>query len=46
VSQLLIYGQLHPGAALVVGPVLISVPYAAARALTNRVVRLMRRNSG
>ena len=42
VSQLLIYRQVHPGAALVVGPILISVPYAVARALTNRVARLMR----
>lgn len=44
VSQLLIYRELHPGAALVVGPVLISVPYAAARALANRVARRMRRD--
>ena len=43
VAQLLIYGDVHPGAALVVGPVLICVPYSAARALTNRVVRLMHR---
>ena len=46
VSQLLIYREVHPGAALIVGPVLISVPYALARALTNRVVRLARRGSG
>jgi hypothetical protein len=45
-SQLLIYREVHPGAALVVGPVLISVPYAMARALGNRVARLMRRGSG
>ena len=38
-SQLLIYGQVHPGAAVIVGPVLITIPYAVARALTNRVVR-------
>lgn len=44
VAQLLIYGQVHPGAALVVGPVLIGIPYALARALTNRVARLMRRD--
>ena len=43
VSQLLIYGMVHPGAALVVGPVLICLPYAVARALTNRVARLIRR---
>ena len=40
VAQLLIYGQVHPGAALVVGPVLICIPYAVSRALTNRVVRM------
>jgi len=45
VSQALIYKQVHPGAALVIGPVLISIPYAVARALTNRVVRLTRRDS-
>jgi len=46
VSQLLIYGQIHPGAALVLGPVLISIPYAVARALANRVVRLTHGDSG
>ncbi|MGA8054167.1 MAG: hypothetical protein WCA12_09975 [Burkholderiales bacterium] len=46
VAQLLIYGQVHPGAALVVGPVLICIPYGVARALTNRVVRLAKRDSG
>jgi hypothetical protein len=35
-SQALIFREMRPGAALVVGPVLISMPYAAARALTNR----------
>ena len=40
VAQLLIYRQVHPGAALVVGPILVSIPYAVARALTNRVLRL------
>ena len=37
VAQLLIYRQVHPGAALVIGPVLIGMPYSVARALTNRV---------
>jgi len=46
VAQLLIYGQVHPGAALVVGPVLICIPYGVARALTNRVARLAQRDSG
>ena len=39
VAQLIIYRQVHPGAALVVGPVLIGLPYAVSRALTNRVAR-------
>jgi len=46
VSQLLIYHQVHPGAALVLGPVLICLPYSVARALTNRVARLIRRGDG
>jgi hypothetical protein len=46
ISQLLIYRQVHPGAALILGPVLISVPYAVARALSNRVLRLSQRGSG
>jgi len=41
VAQLLIYRRVHPGAALVIGPVLITLPYAMSRALTNRVVRRM-----
>jgi len=36
VSQWLILGASYFGAALVVGPVLIAVPYAVARALANR----------
>ncbi len=39
VAQLLIFRQIHPGAALVVGPVLIGMPYALARALSNRWAR-------
>ena len=46
VAQLLIYGQVPPGAALVIGPVLICIPYAVTRALTNRVTRLARRDRG
>ena len=45
VAQLLIYRQVHPGAALVVGPVLIAIPYAVARTLTTRVVRLTQRDT-
>lgn len=40
VFQWIILGVSHAGAALVVGPVLILVPYAIARALSNRVARL------
>ena len=40
VFQWVILGVSHPGAALVVGPVLIVGPYSVARALSNRVARL------
>ena len=46
VAQLLIYRQVHPGAALVVGPILIGLPYALARAMTGRIAALMQRRSG
>ena len=39
ISQFLIFHQVRPGAALLVGPVLISLPYVLARALTNRILR-------
>jgi len=39
VSQWLILGVARNGAALVVGPVLITLPYALARAISNRVTR-------
>jgi hypothetical protein len=39
ISQWLILGIAHPGAALVVGPVLIGLPYALARAFSNRMSR-------
>ena len=42
VCQWLILGASYLGAALVVGPVLIAVPYAAARALANRVTTASR----
>jgi hypothetical protein len=35
--QWLILGVAHPGAALVVGPILIGTPYALARGLSNRL---------
>ena len=40
IFQWMILGQAYPEAALVVGPVLITTPYAIARALANRVARL------
>ncbi|MBO9512498.1 MAG: hypothetical protein J7549_00155 [Variovorax sp.] len=42
IAQLLIYGRVYPGAAVVLGPVLICLPYAMARALTLRAMRLLR----
>jgi hypothetical protein len=39
ISQFLIFKEIRPGAALVVGPVLIGAPYALSRALTNRIWR-------
>ncbi len=38
-SQFLILHAVFPGAALLIGPVLIAFPYSLARALTNRAVR-------
>ena len=43
VFQLVIYRAVHPGAAVLIGPILIGVPYALSRALTNRLARLLRR---
>jgi hypothetical protein len=39
IFQWVILGVSHPGAALVVGPVLIATPYAVARGLSNRIGR-------
>jgi len=44
VFQWVIYGDVHPGAAVVVGPILICVPYGMSRALTTRLVRLLSRD--
>jgi len=46
VFQLVLYGSVHPGAALVIGPILICAPYAASRALTNRLARWGRGRAG
>ena len=37
--QLVLYREVHPGAALLIGPILICTPYAITRALTNRLAR-------
>ncbi|HXZ79076.1 MAG TPA: hypothetical protein VEG30_04040 [Terriglobales bacterium] len=39
ISQFVIFRQLHPGAAVLLGPVLIALPYATSRALSNRITR-------
>ena len=39
ISQLIIFRMVHPGAALLIGPVLIALPYASSRALANRTAK-------
>jgi len=39
ISQYLIFHEIHPGAALLLGPVLIALPYSFSRALTNRIAQ-------
>jgi hypothetical protein len=39
IFQLILYHSVHPGAALVVGPILICLPYTLSRALTTRLAR-------
>jgi hypothetical protein len=46
VFQFVLYRSVHPGAALVVGPILICVPYSVSRALTNRLAGLLGNKSG
>jgi hypothetical protein len=41
VFQLVLYRSVHPGAAVVIGPILICFPYAVSRALTTCVTRAM-----
>lgn len=43
VAQFLIFQRVHPGAALLIGPLLITAPYAFTRAVTNRLARLIGR---
>lgn len=40
ISQFLILRAVYPGAALLVGPVLIAIPYSLSRALSNRWLRM------
>ena len=42
ISQFLIFRRVNPGAALLLGPVLIGLPYSLSRAVSNRIAR--RRN--
>ena len=42
IFQWAILGSSYPGAAVVVGPILIAAPYLLARALGNRWARLFR----
>jgi hypothetical protein len=39
ISQFLIFREIHPAAALLLGPVLIGMPYAVSRGLGNRILR-------
>jgi len=41
--QLVLYHSVHPGAALLVGPIFICGPYVLSRALSNRLVSQLRR---
>lgn len=38
-AQALIFREIRPGAALIIGPPLILLPYALARGLSNRIAR-------
>lgn len=40
IFQLIIYHSVHPGAVLLVAPILICIPYAISRALTTRLRRI------
>jgi hypothetical protein len=44
VSQFLIFHEIRPGAALVIGPVLIAVPYSLSRAFSNLIWRWRNRH--
>jgi hypothetical protein len=42
VFQLVLYREVHPGAAVIIGPILTCAPYALCRALTRRVAGWLR----
>jgi hypothetical protein len=46
VFQFVLYGEVHPGAALLIGPILVCLPYAVSRALTTRVAGRFRAAGG
>ena len=39
ISQFQIFGEFHPVAALLVGPVVIALPFSLSRALGRRIAR-------
>lgn len=39
IFQAIIFREVHPGAAMIVGPVLIAIPYSLSRALSNRIYK-------
>lgn len=39
VFQRILYGAVHPGAALLIGPILICIPYSISRSVTTRLAR-------
>ena len=39
ISQYIIFREVRPGAALLVGPVLIAIPYSISRGISNRIAR-------
>lgn len=45
ISQFLIFQRIHPGAALLVGPILIAIPYALSRALATSLSRKRSRSA-
>jgi hypothetical protein len=44
ISQFLIFRMVHPGAALLLGPVLIAAPYGLSRAIANRLAHWRERH--